>query len=427
MTAKTTIYVTIAMAVVLLASCKKEEFPLNSSSFSHIENNDTTIIYTGSKAGDFTEAAGNIDWTGIRKLVVKGHVNNKDIGGIKRYISEVFNGPLRELDFRDAEIFEGQFINRPFAEMRNLRYFIYPRKMVSTGDYVIDGSLWVKEIIIPEEVEIIGARTFEAVSRRIDAQGVGQVYPIDIPYMPEEKYKIPAMVKKLGDYAYQYYPYDRIEIPESVEVIGQNCFANSKLTSFTFPPKVTEVPDYCFYGNTQLKTVTLHEGITRIGALPFGGTIDELILPDNVTSIGKGFISGMKLKYIKWPKNLRILGEQTMYGSTFEDFTVPEQVVSLGASCFYTATTKILRLHKNIVVLGRGFANGMPNLEELHIAWTTPPADNKLFDDVLISPLGNVINRSPDFDKVKLYVPAGTAEAYRDTEGWKNFKQIIEE
>ena len=36
-------------------------------------------------------------------------------------------------------------------------------------------------------------------------------------------------------------------------------------------------------------------------------------------------------------------------------------------------------------------------------------------------------NTLGDMDKVRLHVPCGMAEVYKEVEGWKNFKEYIEE
>ncbi|MGO3654852.1 MAG: leucine-rich repeat domain-containing protein, partial [Sphingobacterium sp.] len=262
----------LLIGVVILVSCDKtEEFPANSSIFILPQNDNNTLIYEGKKAGDFEVASDEMNWSGIKKLIVKGHINNKDIGIIKRYIAEAFNGELREVDFRDAEVFEGQFINSPFHKLKNLDYFVFPRKIKSTGDNVMSESYWIREVIVPEDVEIIGDLTFQVVSLRLDVQQTGHVYPIDIPYMPIEKYQLPNTVREIGQFAYRYYPYEDLELPESVEVIKRGCFANTKLTSFTFPPKVTALPDECFLSSADLETITLPEGLKSIGSAPFAG------------------------------------------------------------------------------------------------------------------------------------------------------------
>lgn len=418
----------LLMAMVLLTSCETEEFPVNSSSFIIPDNDNSTLIYEGKKAGDFEEASNQMNWSGIRKLIIKGHVNNKDIGAIKRYITEAFNGELREVDFRDAEVFEGQFINSPFQKLKNLDHFVYPRKIKSTGDNVMSESYWLREVIIPEDVEIIGANTFQVVSFRKDIQQVGQIYPIDIPYMSIEKYRLPNTVKEIGEFAYRFYPYEDLKLPESVEVIRRACFADTKLSSFTFPPKVTAVPDECFLRSYDLEIITLPESLKSIGYAAFAGTkIKELLMPNGVIEVGEGFLSGIKLEKIKWSKNLTDLSDRSMRGSHFEEFRIPDQIVRIGESCFYQSTIKRIWFHKNIMELKRGFINGMDNLEEVHVEWTIPPPANKLFDNVVISPLANEINKSPDFSEVKLYVPQGTAQAYKNAEGWKKFQQIIEE
>lgn len=101
----------------------------------------------------------------------------------------------------------------------------------------------------------------------------------------EEK---PYAVTKIGANAfYQNTRITGVALPESVMSIGERAFAESGLTSFTFPAGVTEVPNYCFSNCASLSSVTLAPETTTIGIEAFASTpaLTELELPAALVSI----------------------------------------------------------------------------------------------------------------------------------------------
>ena len=296
---------TIVFALLLLFSCE-EEFEVNSSYFLPIDKENKAIVYNGEKTGEFKEFAKSIDWKTVEKLTVKGRINQDDIYRIRKYTSRLY-GSLKELDFREVDILEGTFLSNLFYGNNYLiERFVYPRKMMNTGDYVFYRCRSIKEIIIPEEVEILGAGALYAVDRiKVKPKPLHQYryeYYYDKP-MPKERYTIPDMVKELGELCYGWYPYKTIEIPNSVEKFGLGCFLESKLESFVFPPKVTVVEAHLFSGCKRLKSVKMHNNITAIKDSAFQGAgIEELTIPESVTSIGKAVIGLKNLKklHVKW-------------------------------------------------------------------------------------------------------------------------------
>lgn len=423
-------YIIKALSVFLvlpLFSCE-EEFAPNSSYFSPIQQK--TIVYTGEKAGDFETMASNIDWQSVEKLTVKGHINHNDLHIIKKYASNLY-GNLKVLDFKDTDILEGAFPDRLFEKNQQIERFVYPRKIMATGDFIFFRCFTLKEVVIPEEVEILGAGTLSDVDKaKLDAN---QKLYYDTP-MPKAYYTIPDMVKELGELCYNHYPYKSIDIPDSVEKLGNSCFANAKLGSFRFPPKVTVVEQGLFGGCKNLKTVKLNNKITTINKVAFKESgIEELIMPASVTRVGKSFVAYTpNLKKIQWSPNITNLEEKTLAFIHLEEFHVPKTVKKLGRLCFMGATTKRYYLHEDINELGEGLFNNNENdttnhIEELHVKWQTPPPAGKTFNTAVDFAIATFIYPAPDFSKVTLYVPKGTKTAYQNAEGWKKFGIIIEE
>lgn len=82
-------------------------------------------------------------------------------------------------------------------------------------------------------------------------------------------YTIPSTVTKIGSYAFKGSRLTRVTFPPSVTKIGMNAFEGSAITTLTLPATVKEVGGSAFSGCPQLKTITLEEGIGKIGVYTF--------------------------------------------------------------------------------------------------------------------------------------------------------------
>ena len=79
-------------------------------------------------------------------------------------------------------------------------------------------------------------------------------------------------------------------IPNSVESIGAYAFAGcSALTSVTIPNSVTSIGSSAFYGCSGLTSVTIPNSVTSIGSAAFSGCsgLTSVTIPNSVTSIGE--------------------------------------------------------------------------------------------------------------------------------------------
>lgn len=86
---------------------------------------------------------------------------------------------------------------------------------------------------------------------------------------------------------------------------------------------------------------TTHDIIVtgKIPSLPndmfYGQTINSIVLPDSITSIGNNCFKGCKnITSIILPKNLKSIGQQAFKDSSFTNITIPKSVNSIGYKGF---------------------------------------------------------------------------------------------
>lgn len=76
---------------------------------------------------------------------------------------------------------------------------------------------------------------------------------------------------------------------------GLKIGAKEDFSAFRFFKNVTTIPNNCFFVNTLLTAITLPESLVSIGHNAFrANVLDELIIPQGVTSIGMLFLYGNK-------------------------------------------------------------------------------------------------------------------------------------
>ena len=108
---------------------------------------------------------------------------------------------------------------------------------------------------------------------------------------------IPESVKSIGESAFSSCTgIKEIVIPNSVTSIGAYAFvACENLTEVKLSNKMTRIEDHTFYGCANLKKVYIPKGIISIGTNAFNAAgLIEVTLPDSVTTLEPGAISGNK-------------------------------------------------------------------------------------------------------------------------------------
>ena len=247
---------------------------------------------------------------------------------------------------------------------------------------------------------------------------------------------------------------DGITITRKVKRIGDYAFEGcTNLTSVVIPNSVTEIRERAFYGCTSLTSVVFGNSVKDIGPASFQlcTSLISLTIPSSVTNIGSGaFNGGASLISLTIGDITTPIGDVTSMAD-FNSFGFAPLLVNIlgpisrinvavvsGGYPMASRSLESLRIPKTITSIEeRSFQwwNTVPNI--YCYAENVPSADAEAFhssryyrdyyeyknpDTLLID---TSLRDSLRIIKATLHVPASAIDAYRNTEPWCNFEEIV--
>ena len=232
---------------------------------------------------------------------------------------------------------------------------------------------------------------------------------------------IPNSVINIGDRALSSSNFTSITIPNSVTSLGNGAFDNcSYLTSITLPNSVTTIGNETFASCSGLTSITIPNSVTSIGIEAFSGcrSLTSITIPGNVTSIGMEAFSWCPgLTSITISNGVTRIGDHAFWGcSSLTSIIIPNSVTSIGggafSACFGLAT---ITIPNSVTSIGDYAFWGCSSIREIHIGYKSVSGMNpSVFENV-------------DTSVCVLYVPRGCKYAYSIADGWRYFKNIVEE
>ena len=186
--------------------------------------------------------------------------------------------------------------------------------------------------------------------------------------------------------------------------INDGAFQGTAITSIVLPATIKIIASGAFFECRQLASVTLPEGLTQISVSAFARceSLEELFIPETVTDLGSdteyGYSSYVfggctNLKKVNIPTSVTVLASAIFKDSGLETFLIPASVTTLEPYSFITKNLREFKLCHSAV------------------------KDLTFTESVFL----NV-----DLSQVKLYVPTGAKNTFKDVYPWKDFEDIIE-
>jgi hypothetical protein len=150
-----------------------------------------------------------------------------------------------------------------------------------------------------------------------------------------------------------------------------------------------------YLGNAADVVIPGNLGITALGPYSLhAASIISVVVPEGVTEIDSAFFENYYLTSVTLPKTLRIIRQNAFHAcSALASITIPSGVTTIGNYAFFNCQA----------------------LTSMTVEAETPPdVEGDLFPRELI----------PE-NLAHIYVPAGSAEAYKNADGWKKHAALI--
>ena len=239
---------------------------------------------------------------------------------------------------------------------------------------------------------------------------------------------IPEGTTKISKYAfYECNTLTSVTIPAGVTDFGESAFDSCEgLTSVTC---ASSISFRAFWKCTNLTSVTLLKGVEIIGARSFAYC--EALTKVNIEDIASWcaiefndnplnyahhlFVNGQEVKELVIPEGVSEIKGGAFVGCTgLSSVNIPSSVTTIGTYAFRGCTgLSSVNIPSSVTAIGTLAFDGCTGLEEVHSEITEPfSIDRNTF--------------SNETYKKPLYVPYGTKTKYEATNGWKNFKNIVE-
>ena len=133
---------------------------------------------------------------------------------------------------------------------------------------------------------------------------------------------LPTGLQKIGNNAFQNNGLKEVTFPSRLSEIGNSAFQTNDLTSVILPDTVTKLGNGAFATNPKLERISLSKGLTEIPDAAFG------------CSDAKNYMSN--LKSITIPEGITKIGKRAFAGNNFAEITLPSSVKEIGDYAFST-------------------------------------------------------------------------------------------
>lgn len=209
-----------------------------------------------------------------------------------------------------------------------------PESLRSIGGLAFDNCIKLTKLHIPKNVdEILSGIVFGCSSITNIT-----VDPENEHYLSENGALYTIEKDELLAYAISYQA-TSFTIPETVQTIGYGVFAGSTLEEIIIPEGVTSIRAFAFARMPNIEEIVIPEGVVSIREYAFSGNpkLKEIVIPDSVVFIGERIVNGCtSLERIVWGNNLNLrqINEKSLGDCYVKELVIPQNVDEITETAF---------------------------------------------------------------------------------------------
>ena len=391
------------------------------------------------------------DLNQLENLKVIGEMNADDFTAVRELLPALKAINLQDVQLKIDGAVEQKVIPwQAFWGCSNLEYFVFPKEIEGIQASAFAYSGLRGALNIPEGVKFIGEYAFD---NGDDIVGM-QMYLTSLT--------LPSTLESIGQYAFSYNKFNNeLILPEKLKEIGEGAFYECPYISgyLNFPSQLTNLGYRAFSGSEKLNgPLVIPSGIKEIRGLCRNG-FSSVSLPDGLEIIGENALGGIgygdqfevyesKIQgdlYV--PKTVRKIEKGAFAGLQISHVNLPEGITEIPRDLFRGCDKlqDTLKIPTTVRQIRSGAFEGCSNLTAIILPESLESigGDNSEYSwmqfstfggcyslsllrcDAKAPPLiiGDVFGDLPK-NNFSVQVPAGSVEAYRNADGWKEFKRI---
>lgn len=241
-----------------------------------------------------------------------------------------------------------------------------PEGIESIGEKAFEACTCIKTLVIPDSVTEIGERAFvgctelESIIIPESVVKIGTWALEDTPWYDkyfQSNMKNPYVM--LNNVLIKYMGTERLpQIPENTVTIGIGAFADcSEITALTTNENLQLIDDEAFVDCKNLSSVKIGDSVVSLGSSVFKGctSLCDVTLNSQITAVTTQMFYGCKkLKELTIPNNIKTIGESAFTNcSAFTKLTLPDGVTTLEERCFVGCTSlRDIEIPESVVSIG---------------------------------------------------------------------------